>query len=196
LLVPPPESGGAFAPDWSRDGRFLMYQVDTPTGVDLWIQPVTETRSRAFRTTLFREIDPKFSPNSKWVAYASNETGAFEVYVAPIGRPGKQRVSTDGGGQLVWRSDGKELFFISGTVLMSAEMKPKGDSLGFSAPRPLFQTCSNPDLETTGSANYDVTADGSRFVFSCRSRDDMKPSITVAIQWFDMVTSAGRDETR
>jgi hypothetical protein len=95
-------------------------------------------------------------------------------------------VSTNGGGQPAWRSDGKELFFLMGSMLMAAEVKSTGEALSFSTPTSLFQVCAFP-VSGAGSAEYDVTADGKRFLFACQSNDDKKPSITIAIQWFDMI---------
>jgi Tol biopolymer transport system component len=194
-LVPPSESGGAFAPDWSRDGRFLIYQLDTRTGVDLWMLPLADRKPIPFLATPFVEMGPRFSPSSKWVAYTSRESGAFEVYVAPVDRPGKQRVSANGGFQPAWRGDGKELFFVSGNMLLSAEATASGDALSFAAPKTLFQVCLFTN-SGSGTADYDVTADGKRFLFPCQSPDDKKPSITVAIQWLDMVKYPGQKGTR
>ena len=186
LLVPGPDRGGAFLTDWSRDGRYLLYQVDTPDGgIDLWTFPLVDRKPRPFLATQFQEIGAKFSPDGKWVAYASNESGAMEVYVTPFDRPGKQRVSTNGGSQPAWRSDGEELFFLSRNILMSVGAKTDGDTLRLSAPAPLFQVCQIEE-SGSGSADYDVTTDGQRFLFPCQLRDSEKPSITVAIQSIDM----------
>jgi Tol biopolymer transport system component len=186
LLMPTPESAGAFPTDWSRDGRFLLYNTGTrKSGSDLWTLPLVDRKPRPFLATQFWETGARFFPDGKWVAYVSNESGAMEVYVAPFGRPGKQRVSTSGGSQPAWRSDGKELFFLSRNMLMSVEAKAAGNSLRLSIPAPLFQVCQIEE-SGSGSADYDVTADGQRFLFPCQSRDGEKPLITVAIQSIDM----------
>lgn len=80
-------------------------------------------------------------------------------------------------------------------MLLSAEATASGDALSFAAPKTLFQVCLFTN-SGSGTADYDVTADGKRFLFSCQSPDDKKPSITVAIQWLDMVKYPGQKGTR
>ena len=133
----------------------------------------------------------RFSPDSKTVAYFSNESGTFEVYVAPIDKPGKQRVSFSGGIQPDWRPDGKELYFLSHGSLMAAEVKGDGESITFGTPRAAFSFCQYRG-SGSGSADYDISPDGKRFLFPCQSVDAMKRSVTVMVGWLEMVKHPDR----
>ena len=192
LLVPAGDTEGVFTDDWSRDGRLLGYHADTNNTDHLWLLPLSGTVNHGhFLKTRFRQFGMKFSPDSKTVAYYSNESGTFEVYVAAIDKPGKQRVSSGGGIQPVWRPDGKELYYLSHESLMAAEVKGSGESVTFGAPRALFQVC---QYSSSGSEipDYDISPDGKRFLFPCQSVDAKKRSVTVAIGWLDMVKYPGR----
>jgi dipeptidyl aminopeptidase/acylaminoacyl peptidase len=128
-LLFPESRGGAFNPNWSPDARFLAYQQDNPdTRVyDLWLLPLIGDRGpQPLLITDFAESTPRFSPDGKWIAYTSNESGAMEVYVRPVNQPAKLRVSTNGGANPVWRRDGKELFYgAQGVTIMAADKLPK-----------------------------------------------------------------------
>src|SRR5262249_32089311 len=103
--------------DWSKDGRFLLYfKVDAKTGRDLWALPMTGTdrEPRAVATTTFDDVAGQFSPDGRWVAYETNESGRFEVVVQSFPEPnGKRAVSINGGTQPRWGSDGREIYFIA-----------------------------------------------------------------------------------
>ena len=122
LVRTPAELGGAFPLDISRDGRFLLYQVDNgKAGTDVWVLPlIGDQRAYPFLATSFVETNARFSPNGSFVAYASNESGEMEVYIRPLAKPGKVKVSTSGGKFPSWRQDGKEL------VLRRAGKYPDG----------------------------------------------------------------------
>src|SRR5262249_8234296 len=128
----------------SRDGRFLLYQRQDPTtGSDLWALPlVGERKPSPVAQTTFDERGGEFSPDGRWIAYESNESGQFEVYVRsfPVGDP-KSIVSKGGGTQPRWSRDGKELFYsapdrrlMAVTVAVSAD----GATIDANAPVPLF----------------------------------------------------------
>src|SRR5262249_2173060 len=97
--------------DWSFDGRFLLYRsTDPKTLHDLWALPMDGDRTPfpVVRTN-FQERDGQFSPDAKWIAYQSDESGRFEIYIQPFPGPGERvPISTNGGAQVRWRSDGKE----------------------------------------------------------------------------------------
>src|SRR5262249_16234927 len=110
--------------DWSSDGRFILYQTSDTTGktpYGLWALPVAQGNAGTIdrkpfpvATTTFNETDGQFSPDGKWVAYQSDGTGQFEIYVQPFPGPGASLpVSKNGGAQVRWRRDGKELFYIA-----------------------------------------------------------------------------------
>jgi Tol biopolymer transport system component len=191
LLVPAGDTLGVFTEDWSRDGRWLAYHTNVPNAIELWLLPLPGGgKPRPFLQTRFRTYGLKFSPDTKTVTYTSNESGAVEVYVAPLDKPGKQRVSFGGGIQPVWRPDGKELYFLSHGSLMAAEVKGDGAAVTFGQPRDAFPVCQYRG-SGSGSADYDISPDGKRFLFPCESVDARKRSVTVMIGWLDMVKHAG-----
>ncbi len=166
-----------YADDWlktpqsfSPDGKYLAYdtQGDPETGRDIWILPdpmraVTEPMQEAsrpypFLRTEFEEQDPQFSPDGHWIAYQSNESGRYEVYVAPFPASGaKRQISTAGGGSPRWRPDGRELFYVaSGNRMMAAETDIKSGAVAVNKIEPLFGPFTN--------GGYDVSVDGQRFL--------------------------------
>ncbi len=105
-------TGTGFGSDWSRDGRFILYQMaGAKTGQDLWIAPQFGDRKPfPYLQTQFDEQDGRFSPDGKWVAYVSNESGRDEIYVQSFPLSGaKFQISTGGGSEPQWRKDGTEL---------------------------------------------------------------------------------------
>src|SRR5262249_9617237 len=102
--------------DWSSDGRFLLFRSNDPDmGYDLWVLPVSGNKaSFPFLKIRFEEREGQFSPDSKWIAYQSNESGQFEIYVRPFPGPGgKVQISSNGGAQPRWNKNGKEIFYVS-----------------------------------------------------------------------------------
>ena len=107
---------------WSSDGKFLAYwTVGSATGRDVWIATITGGRKpQPFLRTQFNEMQATFSPDDRWVAYMSEESGRYEVYVQPFPGPGgKWQISTNGGTVPVWAPNGRELFYMSSRKLMS-----------------------------------------------------------------------------
>jgi len=182
-----------FPSSWSRDGRFLLYTVtNTPkTGNDLWVLPLQGDRKPVrLLGTEFNEREARFSPDMRWIAYTSNESGRFEVYVRPFvasgasGAPslgeGKWQVSRDGGNSPRWRADGKELIFQAppdGTAKMAVEVKGTGAALEAGIPQQLFQAPID--------YGWDVTADGKRFLLSVLPQGQRtgQVPITVVLNW-------------
>ena len=164
-------------PDWSRDGRFVVFSAEG----DLWVLPMQgERKASALQKTPFLEGAPAFSPDGRWIAYRSNESGRFEIYVQPFPATGaKYLVSRNGGLHAAWRGDGQELFFLSPTgTLMASTIKTTPD---FQAgiPQALFET------EITGERSnhaYVVSKDGKRFLMAVRERSASTP-MTVILNW-------------
>lgn len=169
---------------WSADGRFLLYsRADPKTILDLWALPLTGDRQPAlFWQTPFSELGGRFSPDGRWIAYYSDDQGGNEVYVQTFpASGGKWQISTNGGSQPWWRSDGKELYYVSaGGKLMAVEVKP-GGSFEASAPRALF------DLATAraigGGSSYAVAAAGDRFLFVTAREEAASLQFTVVTNW-------------
>jgi Tol biopolymer transport system component len=174
--------------DWSPDGRFLLYRdVDTKTGWDLWAFPREGDRKPfLIARTEFDERDAQFAPDSKWIAYQSNESGQFEIYVQPFPGPGgKKQVSTSGGAQVRWRHDGNELFYVSlDEQLMAVPVRRTsgGEAIDFGAPTPLFRTRVGGAVPLTYRPHYMVSSDGRRFLVSTVTEETGSP-ITIMLNW-------------
>jgi Tol biopolymer transport system component len=154
---------------WSTDGKLLVYWVNDPkTRGDLWMVPTSgDRKSVALLQTPADESLAQVSPDGKWLAYQSDETGSLQVYVRPFpeGSGNKSQISTDGGVWPRWRGDGKELFFNLAPNIMAADIRVTGLSVQPGVPRILFPH-GNPSLTTHTAAyhRYAVTADGQRFL--------------------------------
>jgi eukaryotic-like serine/threonine-protein kinase len=173
-----------FPMDWSLDGKLLVYlHADPKTGTaDVELLPMTGDRKPIVLRRSVSKGGPDgggaaaISPDSRWIAYVSDESGRQEVYVAPIRGSEQWQVSTDGvaGQPLRWRRDGRELFYVgSDHRLMSVPVKAGSDAPEFGAPVPLFR------IDSAIFGSYDVSGDGERFL---RSRWGALP-ITVVLDW-------------
>jgi serine/threonine protein kinase len=176
--------------DWSADGQSIVYQVAaTKTHSDLWVLPLSgERKPFPFLQTEFSEEHPQFSPDGRWLAYTSNESGTPEIYVQSFpASGGKWQVSTHGGSHPRWRGDGKELFYLDvhGKKLMAVTIK--GDAYTFEADSPvaLFDVHVGRFHSGifAGMYQYDVTADGQRFLVNTLVEDSPAPPITVVLNW-------------
>ncbi|HVS81530.1 MAG TPA: protein kinase [Pyrinomonadaceae bacterium] len=171
--------------DWSKDGRFILYtNLSAKTKTDLWVLPMTgEQKPVPFLQSPFNEDHARFSPDGRFIAYSSDESGKFEVYVQtfPVSG-GKWQVSTNGGAQPRWRRDGKEIFYLApDRKLMAVDVKADATTLDVSTPRVLFQTrvVSYPVPRNS----YDASADGRRFVIITPLEEATATPITVIINW-------------
>jgi eukaryotic-like serine/threonine-protein kinase len=170
--------------DWSRDGRFILYEDFTPQNrSDLWVLPLFgDKKPQLFLQTPFGETMGRFSPDGKWIAYVSDESGASQVYVQPFPPSGgKWQLSTKGGFTPRWRSDGRELFYLSpDRQLMSVDVNSAGATFEASSPKALFQT----QVDVANISNrYDVSPDGQRFLMSLPVENTISPPITVITNW-------------
>jgi serine/threonine protein kinase len=191
-----PKGNPKYPSDWSRDGRYLLYkEVDPKTRGDLWILPDPSGKSGGgtpvpFLRTEFIESQGQFSPDGRWIAYASDESGhgQFEVYVRPFpSGAGKWKVSSNGGLEPRWRSDGKELFYLEpdGLIhrLMAAPI-PTGSRLDFKAdaPKALFAFRGPTNLQQSNAFAYSVAANGERFLVSVQVNTS-DPMLNVIVNW-------------
>jgi Tol biopolymer transport system component len=176
----------AFPLDWSRDGKYLLYQ----TVGDMWFLPMRS--SSADRKPVFylsgggarKAQNGRFSPDGRLVAYTSDETGRDEVYVRPFpAASGKWPVSHGGGSQPRWRADGKELFFLdldhnlmSVTVTSTPEFRA-------SEQHRLFQTYQSVKDVNRQGFGYDVSADGRRFLVNSAAPSPAVSEINVVTNW-------------
>jgi len=172
------------------------------TGTDIWILPLqgADRTPRAFKQSTFDEASAKFSPDGKWVAYCTNRTGRSEVYVEPWPGPGMRiQLSSDGGTDPLFSRNGREIFYRNGDKMMAVQVSMAGQ---FSAGPPtvlwtghyspgLSSSCGPPGVS---SANYDVSADGQRFLMiEDQDGDAASSSLIVTLHWADELTRAGQD---
>jgi hypothetical protein len=124
----------------------------------------------------------RLSPNGRWLAYASDETGDLQVYVQPFPPTGEKRtISPDGGSEPRWRRDGNELFYLASSNKLMSVAIPGGNAFEYGAPKPLFDV----RVPLTGNpyrSNYAVTADGQRFLVNTRIEGAPAP-INVILNW-------------
>jgi Tol biopolymer transport system component len=174
--------------DWSRDGRFLLYMgSDLKNGTDIWALPLEgDQKPFPVAQTSFEERDGQFSPDSRWIAYRSNESGRFEIYVQPFPGPGhKERISTNGGAQVRWRRDGTELFDVAldGRLMaVPIRVAPDGRDLKPREPVALFATRIGPPIQGASECEYVVSSDGQRFLMNTLT-SEAAPSIGVILNW-------------
>jgi Tol biopolymer transport system component len=183
----------------SPDGRFLLYiSIDPTSNADLWALPLGRGAEHGapfvFLKTAFREAYGSFSPDGRWVAYHSNESGRAEVYVRPFVPPGEAgtaapaaagqvQISTAGGIHPVWRADGKELYYLDPDGdLMAAPVIVAGGAVEPGVPVKLFSTrIYGGGVDIQQGRQYDVTRDG-RFLINAMVNDTIAP-ITLLQHW-------------
>jgi Tol biopolymer transport system component len=171
--------------DWSKDGRFLVYaQPDSKSKYDLRILPLAGNRKPIL--LLHNEFNQRcgmLSPDGKWIAYASDESGRYEIYVQAFSEKGegsgrKWQVSYNGGTWPKWRRDGKELFYLSAAREMVAVDVNTGATFQSGSPHLLFQTgIYTPD------ARFEVSADGRRFLIPTGGSEGTPAPPTVVVNW-------------
>jgi len=188
LLYSNTGSVGAFATyptDASADGRLLLYTLSSSLGYDLAVLALSKDREASvFLATPFNEAQGRFSPDTRWIAYASDESGRFEVYVRPFpARDEQWKVSLTGGTQPEWRRDGKELFYISADrKLMAVSVATEGNTLVAGSPHALFDV-EIPEGSAPYPTDYAVSADGQRFLVNTVVEQTSRPTLTVVLNW-------------
>jgi serine/threonine protein kinase/Tol biopolymer transport system component len=176
-----------FLSDWSRDGRYLLYMERAPkTGDDIMALPLEgERKPMVVLQTAFNETGGVFSPDGKWIAYQSNESGRNEVYVRALSPAaavagGKWQVSNQAGNRPRWRSDGKELFYLAqSNRMMAAGIRMTATSVETDTARELFPI----SVDAGTNSPYDVTPDGQRFLVEELSATARPAPLTVVTNW-------------
>jgi len=169
------------ASSWSSDGGLLLYSEQDPkTKFDIWVLPMRgERKPVVFLRTEFGESEGTFSPDGRWIAYTSDESGSSEVYVQAYPATGaKWQVSKDGGSRPSWRRDGKELFWLTDSGTLLAAEVTAGPVFQSAAPRRLFETRIQDIFE-----RYAVSADGKRFLIPLPVESDANRPLTVVQNW-------------
>jgi eukaryotic-like serine/threonine-protein kinase len=175
----PQDGPDRFPSDWSRDGKFALYE----RGTDLWFVTIPELRATQFLKASSTLKNGQFSPDGKWVAYSSNESGRWEVYVTSFPEAhGKWQVSNSGGDQPKWRSDGKELFYLAPDSRMMAVPVKTGANFDAGTPVALFQANPRELVATSEQFSYDVSKDGQKFLINTQLKTGMAP-MSVVLNW-------------
>jgi Tol biopolymer transport system component len=169
----------------SPDGQLLALVEENPTtGLDVWVLRPGEPKARAFLQTPSNEGAPQFSPDGRWLAYISDESGRYEIYVRAYPGPGgKWQISTEGGTEPMWNRNGRELFYRSGDKMMAVEIvtEPIFDP---GKAQVLFQGPYQSSRSTF--PDYDVTRDGQRFLMLKPSEQAQAATqINVVLNWFE-----------
>jgi Tol biopolymer transport system component len=169
--------------DWSQDGRFLLL---TTSPADFWAVDLSgDHKPFPVLTSPANETQAQLSPDAKWIAYTSNESGRDEVYLQSFPVPGhKRQISVEGGVMPRWRRDGKELFYLAASQYLMSVRVNNPALLGLDPPVPLFRTrLIVQGSEATGLPTaYDVSADGQRFLLN-GPPEDPGPPMTVVLNW-------------
>ena len=181
--------GANFPAAWSPGGRSIIFlRRGVKTRMDIYGLPLFGDRKEyQILNSPFNEQTPALSPDGRWLAYTSDETGDYEIYVQSFSADGKlgadkQRASTNGGTYPVWRRDGSELFFVAPDgQMMSSAVKTGGIEFQFGAPKPLFKT--RMLAWTTNFHEYDVSPDGQRFLIGTLVGETKAAPPTVILNW-------------
>ncbi len=170
----------------SPDGNRLAYtEINRATGNDLWVLTLGGNQTaEPFLRTPASENNAHFSPDGHWLAYVSNESGRNEIYVQPFPGPGRRSaISTDGGNEPVWSRDARELFYRNGDAVMSVPITFQ-PTFAAGVPRLLFRSDFEPT--GTGTAGYDVSLDGRRFLMIQPSEPEPPATqVSVVINWLE-----------
>jgi hypothetical protein len=178
---------GEFPQDWSRTG-FVIFRTGPFYEPDLWALPFdgeTEGQPFAVTETPHAEMNARFSPDGRWIAYQSDETGRPEIYVQefvpPPARPkgGKVRISRGGGSRPVWRGNGAELYFYNDGYIMAVPIR-LGEMVEAGEPQRLFAV--KPPTARVPGAFYDAAPDGKRFVVLILEETEAPP-VSVLLNW-------------
>jgi Tol biopolymer transport system component len=172
-----------FSDHWSRDGKWLAFSalnVRVRTRRDVLVLSVADKKVTTVSGTTFDESSGRFSPDGKWIAYVSNETGRDEVYVQrwPSGGGGKWQVSVGGGVAPQWRSDGGEIFYRAApTNKIMAVPVSAGESFAAGTPQTLFE------VRLFDPRSWIASADGQQFILSRAIHEEQPNPLTLVVNW-------------
>jgi eukaryotic-like serine/threonine-protein kinase len=174
------DNADRYPSDWSRDGKYILYTRAT----DLWVAESPDWKTRPLVQGQGTVRNAQSSPDGKWVAYASTESGKWEIYVTsfPDAR-GKWQVSTAGGTQPRWRGDSKELYYLASDAKLMAVPIAGGANFDAGSPVALFQANPRVLVATSELVSYDVAKDGQRFLINTQLNNPEAQAMTVVLNW-------------
>jgi Tol biopolymer transport system component len=166
--------------DWSRDAKYILFRKAN----ELWYFTWPERVAKPLLQAKWTVRNAQFSPDARWMAYASNETGSMEIYVSPFpSGNGKWQVSSVGGQEPRWRQDGKELFYVSAEGKMMAVAVKMGASFEAGSPVALFQTHRRQPVSAQDVFSYDVSGDGQRFLIATKMDEGNAAPLSITLNW-------------
>ena len=178
---------------WSADGDLIWYSENTSGQTDIWYYSFSDRKPRLYAGNKYNEGQPSLSPDGKWVAFQTTETGRFEIYIAPFPSTGsKWQVSANGGGSPRWRKDGKALLFSTLAPNTSMVLVPItfADRPQIGQARTLF-TFRSP---ITAPAGIEMTPDGQRFLLNARIGGDAPPPPFTLVQHLEAQLRAAEEK--
>jgi Tol biopolymer transport system component/predicted Ser/Thr protein kinase len=183
-LLLKPSGIAEFPESISRDGRFVLFRrITAGMQNDLLFLRIGDPAATPFAASPFNEIQPVFSPSGRWVAFVTNESGRYQVYVShfPDGL-GRVQISADGGTQPTWRDDEKELFYVApGGRMIAVPIDGTGSAVKPGMPMDLFSV--SLTLPSNEEREYDVRGDGKRFLVNTVAPDKRSIPLTVVVNW-------------
>jgi Tol biopolymer transport system component len=189
-LLLPSESGVQQGPrDWSSDGQTIVYQKLKTGSWNVWVLPLSGDRKPfPYKVSPFNEMLPALSPNGRWLAYQSDESGKFQIVVQPFPDPssGKWQISTEGGAypRWKWKRDGRELYYVTPAGEMIAVSVTTDSKFDIGKSTALFHLpLGFAGVPVPGGFPYDVTADGQRFLIAAPLAASNASPITVILNW-------------
>jgi serine/threonine-protein kinase len=170
---------------WSPSGDALVAMA-TDTGHIWLLQPRDKQPLRPFLQTQYQTRAGTISPDGRWLAYASNDSNRFEVYVQAFPGPGaKYQISSDGGAEPIWARNGRELFYRNGDKMMAVPIQTQGGRFDAGTPAALFEGHFAVSNVSGGDAWYDVSPDGQRFLMLRPEDSQSTASIVMVQDWMD-----------
>ncbi|MBV8553720.1 MAG: serine/threonine-protein kinase [Acidobacteriaceae bacterium] len=168
---------------WSPDGKYIVCMLErVGRSADLVLISVGEHKLIPFLSGAGNQLNPQISPDGKWVAYSSTESGQSEIYVTSFpSAAGKWQISQGGGTEPRWRADGKELFFIGEKEMLMSSPISAGDTFSSGTPQPLFQVHSRAPISNTDLFSYDVSKDGERFLVNRYVKPAYVPPLEITL---------------
>jgi serine/threonine protein kinase len=182
IILRIPSDGDAIADSWSPDDQQLVITREGTGGYHLMLLPVNGGTPTPFQTSPGNQTNGMVSPDGKWVAYASDESGGWEIYVTTFpGATGKWQVSRGGGTEPRWRADGKEIFYLGPSGMMTAVPVSTLGTFSTGTPIPLFQFHGRAAISSTDVFSYDVTKDGKRFLVNRYVKPEKITPLTIVL---------------